>query len=507
MATPAKVLFIGLDAGDPGLIDSWANEGLLPNLKKLRDRSVSGAVESPAGLGSGAMWPSLFTGVNPARHGRYFHRQVWPGTYHASKFHPSQLGRAPFWDALSAKNLKVAAIDIPKMPISRDVNGMVLVDWMVHSSDYDRCQSWPPTIVSDVAKEFGLDTLGKVDAPGRDFNDFKHLRDSLLQKVRKKTELSVRYLAKGGWDMFMTVYGEMHDAGHEFWHVHDPSFSGYNRDLARLIGDPIRDVYQLVDEGIGRILDEVSSETVVLCFAGPGMGPNYGGNFLLDRILRRLEGGDQEQERTNLETLKSIWRGTVPRKIRKHFRAIADRADEVLLANSRKQRKCFQIPHNEITGAIRINLVGREPEGKIRPGKDYDEFVEQLSRDLLDLVHLETGKSVVDEVIRIREIFKGHYIDDLPDLLVKWNRYAPIHAVGSPKLGKIRGTYPGNRTGDHTDESVFFANGPGIEPRHLNEPVSVMDFAPTIAALLGTTLEDVDGTVIPAIVNGTHATN
>ena len=56
MTSPTRVLFIGLDAGDPGLIDEWSKEGLLPNLKRLRERSISGPVSSPAGLGSGAMY-------------------------------------------------------------------------------------------------------------------------------------------------------------------------------------------------------------------------------------------------------------------------------------------------------------------------------------------------------------------------------------------------------------------------------------------------------------------
>ena len=41
--------------------------------------------------------------------------------------------------------------------------------------------------------------------------------------------------------------------------------------------------------------------------------------------------------------------------------------------------------------------------------------------------------------------------------------------------------------------------GPRVRPGRLDRPVNVMDFAPTLAALLGTRLDDVDGRVIPEI--------
>ena len=79
--TSARVLFIGLDSADPGLLQQWGKAGLLPSLQSLRQRSLKGTTILPPGLGSGAMWGSLFTGVSPARHGRYFGRQLDAGAY------------------------------------------------------------------------------------------------------------------------------------------------------------------------------------------------------------------------------------------------------------------------------------------------------------------------------------------------------------------------------------------------------------------------------------------
>ena len=43
------------------------------------------------------------------------------------------------------------------------------------------------------------------------------------------------------------------------------------------------------------------------------------------------------------------------------------------------------------------------------------------------------------------------------------------------------------------------ATGPGIAPGHINRTLSIMDLAPTFCALLGVTLEDVDGQAITEV--------
>ena len=57
--------------------------------------------------------------------------------------------------------------------------------------------------------------------------------------------------------------------------------------------------------------------------------------------------------------------------------------------------------------------------------------------------------------------------------------------MGLDGVGFVRADYPGNRTGDHTSNIFCAAGGPGIAPGHFNAPLEVMDFAPTVATILG----------------------
>ena len=73
-----------------------------------------------------------------------------------------------------------------------------------------------------------------------------------------------------------------------------------------------------------------------------------------------------------------------------------------------------------------------------------------LERDLLAFTNVETGAPVVRRVWRVDQVYSGPRMDHLPDLIVEWNRDAPIARVHSEKTGEISGTYTKCRTGDHS---------------------------------------------------------
>ena len=54
-----KLLFIGLDAAEPQLIETWMTDGLLPNLKRLRDKGAYGRIGMPGDHLVGLPWPTL----------------------------------------------------------------------------------------------------------------------------------------------------------------------------------------------------------------------------------------------------------------------------------------------------------------------------------------------------------------------------------------------------------------------------------------------------------------
>ncbi|MGH9366112.1 MAG: alkaline phosphatase family protein [Thermoanaerobaculia bacterium] len=504
MTSPTRVLFIAVDAGDKDLIEKWAGEGLLPTFRSLRARAAWGPTANPTGLFVGAIWPSFWTGLSPARHGRYCFSQLRTGTYDHYQVTPFDTRGEPFWDALSQAGRRVAVLDVPKTRLSRNLNGIQIVDWGTHDPELG-VQTWPESLAGDVESVVGRHPVGQCDEYlQREAAGLLGLRDALVRGVEMKSRLAEHFLGQGGWDLFLTVFAESHCAGHQFWSLHDPAHPRHDSAAARSLGDPLRDVYVAIDAAIGRLLARATPDTAVFVLASHGMGPHYDGTFLLEEMLRRLFAPPEvpRSRKTLARAAESAWR-TLPLPVQKLLRPLRGRVKRTLAdAVSHPELStlpCFVTPNNDVYGGIRVNLAGREPEGRVRPGAEYDAFCESLTRDLLAFVNLDSGRPLVRRVLRTADLYGGERLEDLPDLMIEWDREAPIATVHSPKTGVIRGVFGGIRTGDHKPEGMIFALGPGIAPDPLPKSVSVEQFAPTIASRLGVPLPQVDAVAVPEL--------
>jgi predicted AlkP superfamily phosphohydrolase/phosphomutase len=484
-----KVLFIGLDAADPTLLAQGCDAGWLPVLQSLRRNSAWAQVRGSRGFGDGAIWPSVFTGVNPGRHGRYFYRQLKLGTYNIENFvQDADFGHKPFWEFLSQVGRRVAIIDMVKAPLSKEINGIQISGWMVESQE-GPTRSSPAPLASEVIARYGSDPFNGVTDifKQRTAEEYKAFRDAMIDRVHTKTTLCERYLKQDSWDLFMVAFSDSHIVGHQCWHLHDPAHALYDPRWVERYGDPVKDVYRALDKAIGRLLDCIGPLTTTVVFAGLGMENDYTGNFLFDQLLRRIDGRPDKDR--NL-----IQHAVVSRLRPAGIQRLGHRINNAKYMFSMSRRKCFAIPHNENAGAVRINVVGREPAGCVKPGADYEAVCNSLTKDLLDLVNADTGGPVIKEVIRVADECHGKYVEALPDLFAIWARDAPIRAVSSPKIGIVRGNpVVGARTGDHNSDCVLFAQGPYVTRRGRFDPIAVEDIAPTITSLLGLGLPDGDG--------------
>lgn len=168
-----------------------------------------------------------------------------------------------------------------------------------------------------------------------------------------------------------------------------------NSDNSERHMNPVKTVYQALDKAIGRLLERTDGETTVIVFADLGMGNNYSGEHLLESVLLRLE------HNPLLRMWQRIYCGCVGYR---RFRRLAQKVNNRLL----KLRSAIQLPHNEISGAIRINLRGRERYGRVPDGDQFAEYCERLERELRDLRDPASGQPIVSEVIRPANSLQAH---------------------------------------------------------------------------------------------------
>ena len=489
-ASPASntrpIIFLGLDGAEPKLLIKWMAEGLLPNIASIYNQGLSGKIEVLPGLGDGATWPTLLSGVNPGRHGRYFRRQFKPGSYKKKLYAlETDMLYEPFWSELTKVGKKVAILDLPYCKIENDSSSLQITNWLVHDR-YSDPSSYPASFAEEILREFGDDPLGgDSDRGGRDADSLAKLTDMLLLRIEMKEKMLLKTLQGKQRDLVMTSFNEPHDIGHMCWHYHDPCDPNHDVEWVRKHGDPIKRVYMRIDEAIGKIFKCVGEDTLVMLFAGLGMEPNITANGVLDQVLARIDGIQSPRKRKILYGARRRGHPEVALKI-------ARKLDSYYRMYMTSRRHFFATEHNENSGAIRFNLKGREPLGKISP-QMFDTVCDTLIRKLLNIKNSETGGPLVKKVIKVRQSYHGERLAWLPDLMVCWDRRAPLNAIESPEIGRIEGIHSWGRTGDHSASAMLMLRGRGIKPGQLEKPPSIVDIPVTIASMLGVTLTGLDG--------------
>jgi predicted AlkP superfamily phosphohydrolase/phosphomutase len=331
-------------------------------------------------------------------------------------------------------------------------------------------------------------------------DDVKRFVDIYVARINNKTDLAIHYWKKYKFDFFMPNFTEAHCAGHRCWHIHDSSHPDHDPELAAAVGDPVKDIYVAMDRAVGRLVEAAEQDARVLVYLSHGMGPGYSGTRLLDRILSRLESSEPRTlEGPLLSPVRKCWR-QMPDFIRRSLYPLRNKISNDGFQPNRETRRFFEVFANDRTGGIRLNLIGREAKGTVHP-EDFDAVCAELIEDLREVVNAETGEPIAEEILRVRDLYDGQFIDYLPDILITWKRSKPINAAKSPKIGVIDKTgLFFVRTGDHLPIGHFYALAKDIPPGIMNTSVRAEDFAPTIARIFNVQDIHTDGKAIARLL-------
>ncbi|MGA8261005.1 MAG: alkaline phosphatase family protein [Arenicellales bacterium] len=418
----SRVFMVCFEAMEPTLIHRWAREGLLPNLAAVLEESVISRFRYDGATENIVTWASMMSGAPPGEHGLWELYGWDPVNYFVPKYDfDKDFPLTPFWVRLGQAGRKAIILDWPRAPLRGGKNVVQVADWMGHYRTQP-LRSTRPGLLREL-KLLYPDWKGDLDRRLRSNKSVNNALVWLCERIDTKTRFVSERIKQWEWDLFMVHYSEAHDAGHRFWSIHDATHPDHDAEQAVEVGNPLLRIYQHLDTALGLLRENMADDVVFMFYTSTGMGPNYSGNGLLDHFLLKLDGG--------------------------RVRTFTDRT-------------AFELRNNPASGAIRLNVKNRESKGRIDESS-YDDYCRYLAGLLLELVDTHSGNSVVDHVVKCRERYPGRHADELPDMMVVWNRELPIHGFVSPSLGSMSfGDFRPEWTGDHSTNAMLCVSGPGV---------------------------------------------
>ncbi|MFZ9967642.1 MAG: alkaline phosphatase family protein [Steroidobacteraceae bacterium] len=483
-----RAIVLGLELGDGPLIESMVMRGELPFLGALFREGAHATLSTPAELLHVTALPSLYTGTMPGEHGVYFTFQPAPGLQGYRRFSKGQYGRPTFWKLLDEAGVRCAVLDAPYSHAEEGFGGAYVNDWG-NWARYLSSASVPASLLGQLRKACGNYPLGlEAHELGMGKLEATDTASRLLGSIKAKSA-AIRWLGEHSRpNLLFSVFGETHVAGHYCY-----SADEYDA--------PTLDVYRALDTAIAEVAAWAGPSATLIVVSGDKPAPNNAGWHLLPEIVARLGllvaiddqpsgNANREMTRSKRDPVKAL-RDLLPKDTRKKIAGwlpgalrdrLAQRVDMGGFDWSRTQVYCLP---TDLEGCLRVNLRGREPQGIVQPGEEYERLVEQLTNDLLELVDPLTGRGVVKEVLDTRKTFPGSHQQHLPDLVVLWNEAAPIRAVSSQKTGELSLPSPDPRPGSHSGPGFMLARGPGFPAGARLQGASVLDLAPTLLAEFG----------------------
>lgn len=492
-----KTLLIGIDGATMDVIKPMVSSGQLPHIARLMNNGVYGNLRSVFPPVTFPAWTSFKTGKNPGKHGVFDFIKDVPYIKDA----PSEIAigdpsNLSFWKILSNHGYRVGIVNVPTTYPPEKINGVFVSGFGTPSIKH--AFVYPPelkkTLLQDFDYEFDIIET-RVDGKEDEF------LETLTRSTKKITDVVEHLLQQNQFDLFMVNYMAADQTQHFFFGYKDPHHPLYHKEKAHY-GDKIEEIYQLIDEQIGRILSVIDEPVDVMIVSDHGFGPALRLVCLNEWLEKEgyLTMNKFEQEKSSLlhipKRIVEKITDVIPSSLSKYIpQSIRNKATDYISWTHLIDWQHTKAYSGGYPGKIYVNLKGREKEGIVDPGKDHQDLIDDIEQRIRHLTDPDTGEKVVDRVYRRHELYSGSYEQFGPDLNVIMKDLAYLNRTGFQN-GQI--FYPPHQGGDHRLQGTFIASGPHIKDNgdELSQ-LSIVDIAPTILHLYHQPVDaDMDGRVL-----------
>ena len=483
-----RLLIVGIDSLDAKLLGRFSDQ--LPTFRWLQGASPQFRYRSVYPPDSVTCWASIYTGLNPAKHGMFYYQDPLDKVVStvSREIDNEVLRGKTFWDIAGNAGKRVCILfphaGFPPWP----VNGTMVA----RSNERRVIQTFPQDLADEVDLS-GCHTI-KGYHSRKKFGEFIEYSRSLVSSEAKAT---IGFIQRNDWDVLFTYSGSLDWVSHNLWMYFDeddPSYPGQT---------PYKDVmlqfYRLYDKTVAEYVSAAGDNTTLLVLSdhGHGMRPTKVVNInemlrvkgLLTSRIRRPAVYDPSY---SLERLKGLVASSINRY------GLGNLAFPLLRAFP-ALRRLYTAPRSvdwnktiahvtDLSGIKAYTYGGISILKENLGGRDYEVLREELVRDIGDLTAPDSGIRLVEWICRREDLYSGPYLEQYPDIVVEFvEGYGAGWSVHAPLIQET--TTHNIQPGSHKPQSPVLLIASPESYRQTKTEAVLMDIAPTVLALLGVRTE------------------
>ncbi len=289
----SRVIVLGLDGMDPGVIDLLMSEGRLPNFAKLRKEGAYGKLISSRPILSPIIWTTIATGRTPADHRIGHFVTVNPQTGEQLPVTSQMRAVKALWNIFTEAQKKVSVVGWWATWPAETIHGAMVSDHtcyhflfeegldgggsstgVTYPADlHDRLQALirrPASVTrSDIADFVQVDDT-EFSRPFRFEDDLSHF------KWAYATAESYRAIGKRLWETenpdLLLVYIEGIDStSHLFGHLfRAEGLAGELAEQQRRFGNAVEEMYLYADRVVGEYIEMMDDDTTLVVLSDHG---------------------------------------------------------------------------------------------------------------------------------------------------------------------------------------------------------------------------------------------
>jgi len=484
-----KLVIIGLDGGTFRVLRPLAKSGVMPMLGRMLREGAHGNLMTTRPPVTCPAWPTMWTGVNPGKHGVFSFSYRDPRTHEVRTASANDVHAPRIWEIAGDDGKRVGIFNVPITFPASKINGEMLTGFV--SPDDSPQVFWPGSFGKEMRSQFpelsltwGVLGHRPPDAARRE----AHIREinELMDLRCRQFEWAV---GRADYDFCFLVHEYTDRIGHLFQHLLDADYEDSRRASNAGSRSLLEEGHRILDDSIARLVSRFGVRTNFMLVSDHGFGGVtrwvYINNLLESHGLLRLR-----KFRTWADVITRQFH--IPVAVRRGLGLEQDAAwhkqdpgrNPLIDYRNSQAYAGPQLEHS-----VYISAAGRghsDVRGSLR---EYEQVRQRTIDVLSSAVDPESGDKVFEGVWAREEIYNGPFVKDAPDIIYELAPgYMTSNAIVPPRLlkgGFLRPLRAGwDVSGYHRPEGIFIGWGPAFKAGDIGS-ANILDIAPTALYLMG----------------------